>query len=93
MLGLDAPAKPKRGQDLIYERVEPFPSQHTAQIRQIGEGAVQIGDSKEDVGFDDQSHIGHRCTGTIGLLDDTPLVRLAEAPAIAWRRGPGRSYD
>ncbi len=40
---------------MIYERAEPFPSQHTAQIRQIGEGAVQISDNKEDVGFDDQT--------------------------------------
>jgi len=42
MLGLDAPAKPNRGQDLICERVEPLSPQHTAQIRQVGEGPVQI---------------------------------------------------
>jgi hypothetical protein len=53
MLGLDAPVKPNRGQVLICERVELFPPYPTAQIRQIGVGAAQIGDTKENVGIDD----------------------------------------
>jgi len=42
MLDLNAPAKPKRGQILICERVEPFPAKHTAQIHHISEGMVKI---------------------------------------------------
>jgi glycine/D-amino acid oxidase-like deaminating enzyme len=52
MVGLDAPVKPNRGQVLVTERMQPFLRYPSGQIRQVGEGAVQIGDSKEDVGFD-----------------------------------------
>ena len=53
MVGLKAPVKPNRGQILVSERVQPFLRHPTAHVRQTGEGVVQIGDSKEDVGFDD----------------------------------------
>ncbi len=81
MLGLDAPVKPNRGQVLICERVEPFLPYPTAQIRQVGEGAVQIGDSKEDVGFDDQTTpsvmaaIAKRAVRIFPLLETLRVVR------------------
>lgn len=53
LLGLDAPVAPQRGQVLITERVAPFLSHPTMQVRQTGDGTVQIGDTKEWVGFDD----------------------------------------
>jgi glycine/D-amino acid oxidase-like deaminating enzyme len=52
-VGLDAPVQPNRGQVLVTERLQPFLDYPTMQVRQTGEGVVQIGDSKEDVGFDD----------------------------------------
>lgn len=58
MVGLQAPVEPNRGQVLVCERVQPFLRYPSAQIRQVGEGAVQIGDSKESVGFDDTTTPG-----------------------------------
>ncbi len=53
MVDLNVPVEPNRGQLLICERVEPFLKYPSVQIRQVGEGAIQIGDSKENSGFDD----------------------------------------
>ena len=81
MLGLNAPAKPNRGLVLICERVEPSPPQHTAQFRQVGEGAVQIDDTKEDVGFDGQTTpgvmaaIAKRAVRIFTLLETLRVVR------------------
>jgi glycine/D-amino acid oxidase-like deaminating enzyme len=81
MVGLDAPVKPNRGQVLICERVKPFLNYPTVQIRQIGTGGVQIGDSKEDVGFDDATAprviaaIARRATRIFPLLRQVRVVR------------------
>lgn len=53
MVGLDVPVRPVRGQVLITERVQTRLKLPSVQIRQVGEGAIQIGDSKEEVGLDD----------------------------------------
>jgi glycine/D-amino acid oxidase-like deaminating enzyme len=53
MVGMEAPVVPNRGQVLVTERVRPFLPLPTVQVRQVGEGALQIGDSHEDVGLDD----------------------------------------
>jgi glycine/D-amino acid oxidase-like deaminating enzyme len=81
MVGLNAPVKPNRGQVLITERVQPFLDHPTAQIRQVGEGAVQIGDSKEDVGLDDTTSpevvgaIAKRATRIFPILEQARVVR------------------
>ncbi len=81
MVGMHAPVKPNRGQVLICERVKPFLPYPTAQIRQVGEGAVQIGDSKEDVGFDDgttpqvMAAIAKRAVRIFPLLENLRVVR------------------
>ncbi len=81
MLGLDSPVKPNRGQVLICERVEPLPPYPTAQIRQVGGGAVQIGDTEEDVGFDGQTTpgvmaaIAKRAVRIFPLLETLRVVR------------------
>ena len=64
-LGLEAPVRPVRGQILVTERVQPFLRHPCQYVRQTGEGVVQIGDSKEDVGFDDGTTL-------------TQLARIAE---------------
>lgn len=81
MVGLNAPVKPNRGQVLVTERMRPFMQYPTVQIRQVGEGAVQIGDSKEDVGFDDSTapdvvaRIAKRAITVFPLLEQAKIVR------------------
>jgi glycine/D-amino acid oxidase-like deaminating enzyme len=52
-VGLFAPVEPNRGEVLISERLRPMLAYPTNFVRQTDEGTVQIGDSHEDVGFDD----------------------------------------
>ncbi len=81
MVGLDAPVEPNRGQVIVCERVKPFLKYPSVQIRQVGEGAVQIGDSKEDVGFDDGTKpqvtaaIARRAVKIYPLLEHVRMVR------------------
>lgn len=81
MVGLEAPVEPVRGQVLVCERVQPFLRYPSAQIRQVGEGAVQIGDSKESVGFDDGTTpdvfaaIARRAVRIYPVLRDVRVVR------------------
>ncbi|MFM0758039.1 NAD(P)/FAD-dependent oxidoreductase [Paraburkholderia strydomiana] len=51
-VGLCAPVRPNRGQILITERVERFLQYPTPYVRQTDNGSLQLGDSMEDVGFD-----------------------------------------
>ena len=53
LVGLRAPLRPNRGQILVTERLPAFLSFACTQIRQTAEGTVMLGDTKEDVGFDD----------------------------------------
>lgn len=81
MVGLEAPVKPNRGQVLITEKVRPFLRYPTGHVRQVGEGAVQIGDSKEDAGMDDSTRpevvgrIARRATRLFPLLERVRVVR------------------
>lgn len=80
-IGLHAPVAPNRGQVLISERVRPFLDHPTINVRQTDEGTVQLGDSLEDVGFDDRTAtdvlaaIARRGIATFPLLRDVRLVR------------------
>ncbi|KAB0608381.1 NAD(P)/FAD-dependent oxidoreductase [Castellaniella defragrans] len=53
LVGVDAPIGPNRGEVLITERLPPALAYPTNYIRQTDEGTIQIGDSLEDVGYDD----------------------------------------
>ena len=81
MVGLTAPLRPNRGQVLVTERVRRFLHYPTVQIRQVGEGAVQIGDSQEDAGFDDGTtpeviaHLVRRAVSIYPLLEHVRVVR------------------
>ncbi|MDP3423173.1 MAG: FAD-dependent oxidoreductase [Burkholderiaceae bacterium] len=80
-VGLCAPVLPNRGQILVSERVQPFLTHPTLYVRQTGEGVVQIGDSKEDVGLDDGttldqlSRIARRAVRCFPLLSQVNVVR------------------
>ena len=53
MVGLDTPIVPQRGQVLVTERAEPLLNMALGTVRQTDEGTVQIGNTEEDVEFDD----------------------------------------
>ena len=80
-VGLHAPVAPNRGQVLVSERVQPFLDYPTINVRQTDEGTVQLGDSMEEVGFDDStstdvlSAIAQRGVATFPLLRDVRLIR------------------
>jgi glycine/D-amino acid oxidase-like deaminating enzyme len=80
-VGLHAPVAPNRGQVLVSERVRPFLEYPTINVRQTDEGTVQLGDSMEEVGFDDGTStevlaaIAKRGVSTFPLLRDVRLIR------------------
>ena len=53
MVGLNTPIVPQRGQVLVTERAEPTLGMALGNIRQTDEGTVQIGNTEEEVKFDD----------------------------------------
>jgi glycine/D-amino acid oxidase-like deaminating enzyme len=57
MIGMRVPLRPERGQILVTERLRPFLSMPLSRVRQTTEGSVQLGDSREDVGFDEGTRI------------------------------------
>lgn len=80
-VGLNAPVRPVRGQILVTERLQPFLNYPCHFVRQTGEGVVQIGDSKEEVGMDDGTtqvelaRIAARATRCFPFLADVNVVR------------------
>lgn len=75
LVSLDAPVEPQRGQILVSERLEPFLKHPTLHVRQTDEGVVQIGDSKEDVGFDDGTTLQELARITARAVRCFPLLR------------------
>ena len=80
-LGFRAPLRPQRGQVLITEKLAPLMRRPSGTIRQVDEGGVQIGDSKEEVGFDDRetlevtANIARRAIEVFPDLANAQLVR------------------
>lgn len=81
MVGLDAPVRPQRGQVMVTEKLAPFLHYPFGTVRQTDEGGVMIGDSKEEVGFDNANHhavlaeIAARAIKTFPLLARARVVR------------------
>ncbi|MFC3286110.1 NAD(P)/FAD-dependent oxidoreductase [Litchfieldella rifensis] len=80
-VGLAAPLVPNRGEILVTERMRPLLNLPTTFLRQTGEGSILLGDSHEDVGFDDGtdtpvlSSIAQRAVKALPALADTRVVR------------------
>lgn len=80
-LGLSAPVAPLRGQILVTERLAPFLHLPTARARQSVEGSCLLGDSHEDVGFDEgttgavMGAIARRAVATFPCLRTVRVVR------------------
>lgn len=77
MVGLNAIIEPQRGQILVTERMQPFLRHPSGQIRQTGEGVVQIGDSKEDVGMDDRTTVDQLARIALRARRIFPLLATA----------------
>jgi glycine/D-amino acid oxidase-like deaminating enzyme len=79
--GLAAPVRPQRGEILVLERQPQFLAHPTTSLRQTDEGTVLIGDSQEDVGFDDSvdvsvlSSMATRAVRTFPRLADARIAR------------------
>jgi glycine/D-amino acid oxidase-like deaminating enzyme len=80
-VGLHAPVQPNRGQVLISERIRHFLDHPTINVRQTDEGTIQLGDSMEEVGYDDSttadvmSAIARRGITSFPVLAKINLVR------------------
>ena len=82
MVGLEMPVNPLRGQIIVTERVKPFLEHATHVIRQTEEGGVMMGDSHEEVGFDNGTlvpvvrDIAARNLAVFPHLRDANVVRV-----------------
>ncbi|MBD3895548.1 FAD-binding oxidoreductase [Halomonas sp. ML-15] len=80
-VGLHAPLIPNRGEILVTERMRPLLNLPTTYLRQTGEGSILMGDSHEDVGFDEGtetpvlSSIAQRAVRALPALANTRVVR------------------
>ena len=73
-VGLETPVKPVRGQILVTEKTAALLPLPTHLIRQMDEGTVIIGDSQEDVGFDDGTELGVLGNIAARALDSIPAL-------------------
>jgi len=78
-LGMQAHVEPIRGQMLVTERVQPFLRHPWHAIRQTREGVVQLGASKEEVGFDDGTSLDSLATITRRAIRCFPLLAHVNA--------------
>jgi len=81
MVGLKVPIRPERGQVLVTERLRPLFRIPVGSIRQTNEGTIQLGNSKEEVGFDLGTtvdvtrNIARRAVRSFPVLRDVRLIR------------------
>ncbi len=82
LVGLSAPVRPERGQILVTERTREVLTLPTHVVRQTEEGALLLGDSKEDMGFDTLSQtpavmraIAQRAVRTFPWIAELNVVR------------------
>lgn len=80
-LGMHVPVRPQRGQILVMERMPRFMSYPIVTLRQTDEGTVLIGDSLEEVGFNDRvglpvlATLAERATRIFPALKSARVVR------------------
>ena len=81
-VGLQVPVYPERGQILVTEKLQPFLHYPTLLVRQTVEGAVLLGDSHEEVGFDEGTStevlrkIAHQARVSFPLLERARIIRM-----------------
>lgn len=73
---------PQRGQVLVTEKVSPIIKRPSVTIRQVDEGAIQIGDSQEEVGFNDnetQAQMSRIARNAIKVMPKLAQIKLVRA--------------
>jgi glycine/D-amino acid oxidase-like deaminating enzyme len=81
LVGLNVPVEPVKGQIFVTERVKPILSMLTIWVRQMAEGGLLIGESREEVGFNDattpdvQQFLAARAIKMFPFLRDVRIVR------------------
>jgi len=81
LVGLNVPVEPVKGQIFVTERVKPVLSMLTIWVRQMAEGGLLIGESREEVGFNDattpdvQQFLAARAIKMFPFLRDVRIVR------------------
>jgi glycine/D-amino acid oxidase-like deaminating enzyme len=81
-VGLHAPVRPNRGQLIITERCKKILDHPTGHIRQTDEGGIQIGESMEDAGFDDNTtnktlaELSRRAVASFPVIGQLNVVRV-----------------
>jgi glycine/D-amino acid oxidase-like deaminating enzyme len=81
MVGLNVPIRPQTGQVLITERLKPLFPIAVSHVRQTNEGTLQLGNSAEDIGFNDATRIdvtqeiARRAVLSFPILRDVRLIR------------------
>ena len=82
-VGLKVPVSPQRGQILVTEKIAHFLDYPTIYARQTEEGSVLLGDSHEDVGFNDGT--SPKVMGDIARRGCQIFPHLAKARIVrAW---------
>jgi glycine/D-amino acid oxidase-like deaminating enzyme len=80
-VGLKVPIYPQRGEILVTEKIKPFLYYPTGFVRQTDEGGLLLGDSHEDVGFDEGTNIDEmqqiakRATAIFPCLKNVKMIR------------------
>lgn len=82
-LGFVAPVRPQRGQVLVTEKLPKLMNRPSGILRQVDEGGIQIGDSKEEVGLDDRTTLS--TTAELAARAVSVFPDLARAQMVrAW---------
>ncbi len=82
LFGFKSLVSPQRGQILITEKLPPILKRPSVTIRQTNEGAIQIGDSQEQVGFNDnetQVQMSRIAQNAIKVMPKLAQFRLIRA--------------
>lgn len=92
-VGLHAPVRPQRGQIIVTEKVKPFLNYPLVTVRQTDEGGVMIGDSLEEVGFENVATTAitateaDRAVRMFPMLADLNVVRTWSALRVMSQDG------
>ena len=77
-LGFKARVQPQRGQIIVTEKLPKLVNRPSGIIRQVDEGGIQLGDSKEDVGFDDSVTVNITATIAARAVKVYPVLAKAK---------------
>ena len=93
-VGLNIPVRPQRGQILVLERTRRLLDLPLVSLRQMDEGTWLVGDSQEEMGYDDRmtslpvmATLADRAVRTLPALRDVRMVRSWAALRVLSRDG------